>query len=1127
MAVLITARQAYAAEEKQFFSVAEQPVSTALLEVAQQAGASILFPQELFADIKSNHLEGEYDLKEALDILLAGTNIDVFIVEDTKQIIVSFNDMKENNKKQVAGEQTEARGPQGRRSLLATTIAALFAGGAANAIAQEQAPDQSGLEEVVVTGSRIVRRDLEASSPIMTVDAARFEQSSNLSVEAVLNQMTQFAPAQNQFSAQTEIQTSPSTSLGIGSTNLRGVGANRSLVLIDGRRAQPANAALVVDLNTIPSAAIERVETITGGASSVYGADALAGVVNFVLKDNYEGATFDLQSGITEVGDAQETRFSGLLGMNSADGRGNVMLGVEWYEREAAYQKDRDFYVDGWNDLSNNIDTAYPALPGFAASTTDPSLQPSQAAVDSLFPQYPPGTISPASTFYFNKDGSAFVRTINGAPGFDDSQLHLPNTGDGFYGLIRQANGTVAQQYMDGPMSTPLDRRSAYGKAHYDISDHLEAFVQANFSRTTVQTYSNSPPPAVGGNWSAQIPNDGRQAIPPGLQTLLDSRPNASANWQLNRGLDFLGQFGPANSSDVYQITAGLEGSFETLDWTWEAFYTSGETNATNVYETLPSVQRWKLLAASPEFGKNQAILGTSNYQMTCTSGLPIYYGTTAETTQDCLDAMNSNMRSLTGLKQEIAEANLQGHLLDLPAGEVRFAAGISRRKNDFTYRPGNPQATIFDNPLGLFVSNPTEGSTTVSEIYGELLVPVLANVDLELGYRLSDYDTKAGKVGTWKALVDWSPADWVRLRGGFQVANRAPNTAELYLAETVTFERTFASGDPCQVVTTAAGWGNTPDNPNRLQVQELCAALIGSTNTEFGAPGSYEANNFGAGNTSNGGISAVNIGNPDLDAEQAETWTGGVVFQEPLGIEGLSASIDYYSIKITDAIGAFSGYEIYQNCFNANGSSNPTLSMNDPGGFCALIDRADTGGLGNVRATYLNTGIIETSGTDVAANWTSGLPWGGDLYVNASMSFLHEFVTQSTPSSPRIEARDTLAQNGQFKYRLNTTVGYNFADTDASVGLRMRYLPGIRDATASVTPDTPYLPVDSYTNFDLFGSITLLDRYQLRGGIDNLFDADPSIVGATATDSNSNSTMPNYYDALGRRYYLGVKVQF
>src|SRR5690554_3593167 len=171
-------------------------------------------------------------------------------------------------------------------TMLASAIGAALGTGGSNAVLAQQ---QDDVEEVVVTGPRIVRRDFEALSPIMTIEAERLENSSTISIESVLNQMPQFTPAQTQFSAIGQIQTSPTLSLGVGTVNLRGVSTNRTLVLLDGRRAQPVNASLVVDLNTIPSAAIERIETITGGASAVYGADALAGVVNFVLKDDFEG----------------------------------------------------------------------------------------------------------------------------------------------------------------------------------------------------------------------------------------------------------------------------------------------------------------------------------------------------------------------------------------------------------------------------------------------------------------------------------------------------------------------------------------------------------------------------------------------------------------------------------------------------------------------------------------------------------------------------------------------------------------------------------------------------------------------------------------------------------------------
>ncbi|HEY4214716.1 MAG TPA: TonB-dependent receptor [Steroidobacteraceae bacterium] len=990
-----------------------------------------------------------------------------------------------------------------------------------------QAKKEEALTEVTVTGSRIVRRDLEASSPLVTVPAERFEQSAQLSVESVLNQMTQFTPGQTQFSAQGEIQTSPSTSLGIGTASLRGLGTNRTLVLVDGRRAQPANAALVVDLNTIPSAAIERVETITGGASAVYGADALAGVVNFVLKDKFQGLALDLQGGTTQEHDANETRFSALAGTNTADGHGNIMFGVEWYKRGTAYQKDRAFYRDGWNDPNNQITTSFPSMPGYAQTAGN---LPSQAAVDSLFPQYAPGTISPNNTFYFNKNGTAFVRTPTGAPGFDTSQYYRPDTGDGFYGLLPQKNGTLSQQYEDGAMSSPLQRRSLFAKAHYGITDQVEAFTQGTFSHTDVNTFSAGPPPAVGTAWGGSIPNDGRTDIPAGLQTLLNSRPTPTANWQLNRGLDFLGQFGPTNTSDVYQVLGGLKGSFKSNDWTWEAFASSGQTTTTNYYPLLPSVQQWQALVASPNFGTGADLVSAQggNYQIKCTSGLPIFYGTTASTTQDCLNGINGNFKSLTKLSQNIIEADLQGGLMKLPAGQLRFALGADYRTNGFDYSPTNPQPSIYDFPLGLFVSNPTTGRTTVKEVYGELLVPIISRVSLELGYRESEYNSNAGRVPTWKALLDWQITDWARFRGGYQVANRAPNTAELYQSETTIFDQGFTGGDPCGVNTTSL-YGNVPGNPNRAKVQQLCAALIGNNGSLFGAPGSVQANTYLLGQSPFTGINGISVGNPDLDAEKGKTWTAGFVFQNPIGINGLSASVDYYNITVTNAIGTFTGLQIYQNCFNVNGVSNPNYSVNDPGGFCKLINRdSGTGATGTVSTTYLNTGFVKTSGEDVEVDYKLGMPFGGSMYLNNQVSFLNKFETQTTASTPSIEWKGTLGNGGQFSYRLNSTLGYNFQnDSNANIGLRMHYLPSIKDATYATSPTTNVLPAKHYTDFDLFGSLVVFHNWQLRAGIDNLLYTKPVVVGAIPGDDNSNQTNAGYYDILGRRFYVGVHGEF
>jgi outer membrane receptor protein involved in Fe transport len=262
---------------------------------------------------------------------------------------------------------------QPRVAVLAAAISAVLAGGSmTGAVAQE-------LEEVTVTGSRIVRRDLTSSSPIMTVDTEQFEQSSTVGVESVLNAMPHFVPEDTQFDT---ASTEPGgfTTPGIATVNLRGLGPNRNLVLVNGKRAQPANALLVVDVNTIPSAAIERVETITGGASAVYGPDALAGVVNFILKEDFEGVEMDFQSGQSADGDGIETKFSTLIGMNSDDGRGNVMLGVEWAKRDGVRRRDRDWSSAGWADPGTDSG-GFLQIPGYRANTNPPS----QADVDALF----------------------------------------------------------------------------------------------------------------------------------------------------------------------------------------------------------------------------------------------------------------------------------------------------------------------------------------------------------------------------------------------------------------------------------------------------------------------------------------------------------------------------------------------------------------------------------------------------------------------------------------------------------------------------------------------------------------------------------------------------------------------
>src|SRR5690606_38812124 len=273
--------------------------------------------------------------------------------------------------------------------VMAAVLAAIPSG---HAIAQDEA-----IEEVTVTGSRIRRRDFSANSPITTIDAESFEQTGTIGVETVLNQLPQFVPAVTQFTT-TDVQNTATSTVGASVVSLRGLGANRNLVLSDGRRGQPVNATRGVDTHSIPAAAIERVEVISGGASAVYGADAVGGVVNFILKNDFEGATNDVRYAETFEGDNPELTISGLIGANVAGGRGNVMIGIEHADRGVVHQIDRDWRV---------ADLADPGILGngiwFSETfITSPGNPPSQEAVDQVYGALPPGTIPRTAEMWIN-----------------------------------------------------------------------------------------------------------------------------------------------------------------------------------------------------------------------------------------------------------------------------------------------------------------------------------------------------------------------------------------------------------------------------------------------------------------------------------------------------------------------------------------------------------------------------------------------------------------------------------------------------------------------------------------------------------------------------------------------------
>jgi iron complex outermembrane recepter protein len=1004
-------------------------------------------------------------------------------------------------------------------------------------VAPAHAQEADALEEVKVTGSRILRRDLDATSPLVTVGSEAFEGTGTVALEQSLNKLPQFVPAVTQF-VTTDVQNTATNTAGASTLNLRGLGANRTLVLLDGRRAMPVNASLVVDVNSIPSAAIKRVEVISGGASSAYGADAVGGVVNFILKNDFEGLEFDTQYGITELGDDQELRVTGLMGGNFSDNRGNAMFGLEYYKRGSAEQGERDFFTKGWADPTVAGTEAFWSGAYYAPGGNNPD----QNVVNSIFNTATAGSVVNSNNFYFNTDATNSLYT----QADPDGAYRYNGVLDNRY-RKKLSSGTLAQNQLNSLASIPADRYSMFGRADYDITDSLSLFVQGNFTKTSTRSVLQYSPAVA--QWGVSVARDAAHPVSAELAQLLDSRPNPNANWFFNRVLDYLGPRGSSNDAQTYQVLAGLSGALPFGDWTWETYVSHGNTQTTNRLTGFASNARYRALITAPNYGQGARITsnlpapgnGTGGTTITCTSGLPVFQDFIPS--QDCIDAITANMQNIQNMDQNIAEGNVQGGLFNLPAGEVRGAAGVSWRENTFSYTVDNLASTqgFNDNVIGLFPAASTAGEDSVKEAYAEFLVPLLADLpgvkrmNLELGYRFSDYDS-AGSINTYKALINWSIVDSISFRGGFQRANRAPNIGELFLPATQSVGTT-AFGDPCGINSTASYGANPNVNPNSAQAVAFCRQLIGNVT---GANTYY--NNQVPGTGFFPFATTTNSGNLNLKSEVADTYTAGFVFRpsfESAAISRLTASLDIYSIKIEDAIAALSFDTIYNQCVNPANNPSQTLAGNP---FCSFITRdPTTGNPAQTIGSFQNVGTFKTQGVDLNVDWGADLnaiglaSLPGALSVNLAVTYLDKFEAQDIQGAPVLDYSGTVGgingqSQGQFRYKTFTTIGYSVSGISAN--LRWRHLPSANAAASVQNPATTFSGPHHYDLLDLTGQWEITQSYQVRFGIENVLDKDPEVTAVNnaagfAFSSGQGTTLPGYYDVLGRRYFVGFKARF
>ncbi|WP_191229268.1 TonB-dependent receptor plug domain-containing protein [Aurantiacibacter xanthus] len=1018
-----------------------------------------------------------------------------------------------------------------RRAALACSSAMLICL-SANAQAQDSVGTSARTadDQIVVTGSRIARRDYDSESPIVTVGSDMLENTASVSLDQSLNKLPQFSGGANQITSADDGQTTPTSSPGIATVNLRGLGSNRTLVLLNGRRTQPANASLVVDLNTIPTAALQGVEIISGGAASTYGADAVAGVVNFQLKRNFSGVEIDTQFGQSFRSDAEQYKVTALIGSDFADSRGNAMIGATYQKREGVHLRDRPFYEAAFTDPNTPGRNTWPNFGGFNGTST-------QAAYDSVFvPKgYLPGDVPAGTQLFFNTaptvDGASLFAV---APGAVSGEAAPGYTGSLYPDNKLLADGTLSPNSFPGLLSSPMERYSLFATAYYEVSPALEFYVQGNFDQNEVMTEFIGYTPAFN-QWSVNIPRDGAHAIPDELAAILDARGNPAAPWTLYKQLDYAGPRQVTTNTYTYEVLVGARGELPVSDWTYDVFASHGRTSSDVDYAGFVDLARYQDLIARPNYGAGAEFNnGRTGLLATCTSGLNPFLNTGVS--QDCLDIIAPQYNSETELTQDQIELNIQGALFALPAGDLRFAVGGAYRENDFSYDPDPNFSTSNTTSLtiGLFDVSPTSGSTNVKEIYGEVLIPVLTDkpffedLSLNAGIRYSDYNTSGG-VTTWKLTGDWRVTSWLQLRGGYQRANRAPNVAELF--QPAVFQTVaWPDHDPCSKFT-RADYGNVPGNPNRQQVLDLCSAMAGGfpvTEDFVGNVPTY----FPLGRD-------LQRGNRNLTSEKASTWTIGGVISSPSSsplLRDLSLSVDYYNITIDGAIAPASTQVVYQECFNALGN-NPTYDPNNE--FCQRINRSSIDGRWiSTVASFENLGMLATSGFDVQLDWALEAPGlGGDsgsIFANVLFNYLSEYLVQNNPGGPVFDYSDTVgAEIGippygpQFRWKLNTTVGYDFGP--GMISLNWRHLPSARHFVKATSPNAQQDDIRAYDIFDLAGRYQVNETLQLRGGIENLFDRDPNIYGRIpgVTDAVGEPEPGGAYDVLGRRFYIGAKVSF
>lgn len=965
------------------------------------------------------------------------------------------------------------------------------------ATAQQAEPSaEEKVERIAVTGSRIRSANAMSTSPINTVDSVEIEMQQQPEMERVLRTLPGSLPGDNS-------NVNNGTG-GAASISLRGLGANRNLILVDGKRVVPFNTAGTVDTSTIPTALVDRVEVVTGGASAVYGSDAISGAVNFIMKKNFEGVQLDVGHSRTAEADAFTDNIALTLGGNFDRDKGNAVVSFSWY--------DRDPLLLGQRQLGNyGIATANGANYSNFLNGIAP-LPPT----DALCGQDAPNAVAPgggSGTGIPTRVGIVGVPAVSGQFR-DDGRLVLgPRCAD--------HNFNPYNYYQ-----TPSKRYSATAIAHYDLNDDTTVYGSFNFTNTNV-SQQVAPSGIFGNTFMVPMANpffsdQARSAIltgananisqlnGPGLTTWMDANNNGvvdaadSLLLSVFRRTPELGPRSTTFNTDQFQLLGGVKG-FINDDWAYDVSIQHGETN--NVQTNAGYTNVANIANALNAVNTTSCLTGGS-------ACVPLnVFGGFGTITPEMASYASATAFATTEYQQRVVSATVDGPIdfVMSPFAESPLAVsfGYEYREESSFFNPDECLKLAPTSCLGGAGGNslPVGGSFKVNELYGEGKLALVENktlidvLELEFGYRHSHFDT-VGATGSWKLGLAWRPADELLVRVMKQKATRAPNVGELYAPLTTGLDN--ADLDPCSI-----------SNPNiSATLRERCIST-GMTQAQVGQVADIVS----------GQINILSGSNPLSlpNEETANTFTAGFVWNPTFDIvKRAQLSVDYYDIDVDGYIGENTAQEILDGCYELGIASQ-----------CAQITRI--GGSLNVpgagvQAYTTNLSYLRTRGVEAAFNFGFDLDGLGMLDFAGNVNKYLKAERLSSPVSSVIDCNGFYGTNCAPQHELKATQRTTWSYNDWSVSLLWRYLGSIeRELDQQAGTFADFRQIGSFSYFDLSTSYAASSNITVRFGVDNLFDKDAPVVGgeASTTAWNSGNTFPAYYDMLGRTYRLGMSLKF